>query len=162
MGGLVRLLVAASFARTADAAAAVVVVLTSVQRLGGPAQGALALAALMIPHVVAGPFAGLLTDRARRPRLAHAGFVAVFGLCLGAVPLLLGRAPLPVVLALAAVAGCCGPMVFGGLSSRVDDVTPPRRRPHARGLDAATYNVAEIAGPAAGALFTTALGADVS
>src|SRR6185369_4972436 len=69
---------------------------------------------------------------------------------------------LPVVLALAAVAGCCGPMVFGGLSSRVDDVTPPRRRPHARGLDAATYNVAEIAGPAAGALFTTALGADVS
>jgi MFS family permease len=162
MGGLLRLLVAATLARAADAAAAVVIVLAAVERLGGPAQGALALAALMIPHVVAGPLVGMLTDRARRPRLVHAGFVAVFGLSLGAVPLLLGRAPLPAVLVLAALAGCCGPMILGGLSSRVDDVTPPARRPHARGLDAATYNVAEILGPAAGALVSTALGADVA
>jgi MFS family permease len=162
MGGLIRLLVAATLARAADAAAAVVIVLAAVERLGGPAQGALALAALMIPHVVAGPLVGMLTDRARRPRLVRAGFVAVFGLSLGAVPLLLGRAPLPAVLALAALAGCCGPMILGGLSSRVDDVTPPARRPHAHGLDAATYNVAEILGPAAGALVSTALGADVA
>jgi predicted MFS family arabinose efflux permease len=49
-------------------------------------------------------------------------------------------------------------MILGGLSSRVDDVTQPERRPHARGLDAATYNVAEIAGPATGASITATLG----
>ncbi len=53
-------------------------------------------------------------------------------------------------------------MILGGLSSRVDDVTPPDRRPHARGLDAATYNIAEIAGPAAGAWIAASLGSVAS
>lgn len=76
--------------------------------------------------------------------------------------LLTGVAPLPLVVVLALVAGGCGPMIFGGLSSRLDDVVPPARRPHARGLDAATYNVAEIAGPAAGALLVAAFGVPVA
>ena|SRR5690349_8710765 len=129
-GRLPRLLTAATLARTADASAGVVIILTSIERYGSPAPGAIALAALLIPHVVAGPFAGIITDRARRPRLVHAAFVAVFALFLGAVPLLLGRLPLPAVVLLAVIAGTCGPMIFGGLSSRVDDVTPPDRRPH--------------------------------
>jgi MFS family permease len=162
MRALARLLAAATLARGADSAAAVVVLLESVARYGSPAPGALALAALMVPHVVAGPFAGILTDRAARPRLVHAGFVAVFGLCLGAVALLLGRVPLAAVLVLAAAAGCCGPMILGGLSSRLDDVTPEARRAQARGLDAATYNVADIAGPATGAALAAALGVSVA
>ncbi|MFF5225721.1 MFS transporter [Dactylosporangium sp. NPDC000521] len=159
---LARLLTAAVLARTAEAGATVVLLLASVQRFGGPATGASVLAALLVPHVVAGPVVGLVTDRARRPRLVHAGFAAVFGLALGGVLLLTGVAPLPVVLALAVVAGTCGPMIFGGLSSRVDDVVPAARRPHARGLDAATYNVAEIAGPAAGALLVAVFGVPVA
>jgi len=133
-----RLLSAAVLARTADAGAAVVTVLASLREYGSPAQGSLALAALLVPHVVAGPFVGLLTDRARRPRLVHAGFAALFGVAVGGVVLLLGHAPLPVVLGLAVVAGCCGPMIFGGLSSRLDDVVAEPRRRQARGLDAAT------------------------
>ncbi|GAA1529999.1 hypothetical protein GCM10009827_054170 [Dactylosporangium maewongense] len=159
---LARLLTAAVLARTAEAGATVVLLLASVQHFGGPATGASVLAALLGPHVVAGPVVGLVTDRARRPRLVHAGFAAVFGLALGGVLLLTGVAPLPVVLALAVVAGTCGPMIFGGLSSRVDDVVPAPRRSHARGLDAATYNVAEIAGPAAGALLVAAFGVPVA
>ncbi|MEV0134557.1 MFS transporter [Dactylosporangium sp. NPDC050688] len=159
---LARLLTAAALARTADAGAAVVLLLASVRHTGDPALGALILAALLVPHVLAGPFVGLVTDRARRPRLVHAGFAAVFGAALGGVLLLTGVAPAPLVVALALVAGACGPMIFGGLSSRLDDVVLPPRRPHARGLDAATYNVAEIAGPAAGALLVTALGVPVT
>lgn len=155
---LARLLVAATLARTADAGATVVLLLASVRHTGDPAQGALILAALLVPHVLAGPFVGLVTDRARRPRLVHAGFAGLFGVALGGVLLLTGVAPLPVVVALALVAGGCGPMIFGGLSSRLDDVVPPARRPQARGLDAATYNVAEIAGPAVGALLVAVFG----
>lgn len=76
--GLGRLLAAATLARGADASSGVVIILTSVERYHSPAPGAVALAALLIPHVVAGPFAGIVTDRAFRPRLVHAGFVAVF------------------------------------------------------------------------------------
>lgn len=159
---LARLLTAATLARTADAGAGVVLLLAAVQHFGRPAPGALVLAALLVPQVVAGPFVGLVTDRSRRPHLVHAGFAALFGVALGGVLLLIGAAPMPVVVALAVVAGTCGPMIFGGLSSRLDDVVPPAGRPRARGLDAATYNVAEIAGPAAGALLVAAFGVPVA
>ncbi|MET7425180.1 MFS transporter [Dactylosporangium sp. NPDC005555] len=159
---LARLLTAATLARTAEAGATVVLLLASVRQFGGPAPGALILSALLVPHVVAGPFVGLVTDRARHPRLVHAGFAGLFGVAVGGVLLLTGVAPLPLVLALAVVAGTCGPMIFGGLSSRLDDVVPEAGRPRARGLDAATYNVAEIAGPAAGALLVAAFGVPVA
>ncbi|WP_432968018.1 MFS transporter [Dactylosporangium sp. CA-233914] len=157
-----RLLIAATLARTADSGAAVVIVLASVRQFGGPAQGSLVLAMLLVPHVVAGPFVGVVTDRARRPGLAHAVFVGVFGAALGGVLSLLGRVPQPVVLALALVAGCCGSMVFGGLSSRLDDVVAAEDLRRFRGLDAATYNVADIFGPAAGAALVVAAGAPLA
>jgi MFS family permease len=153
-----RLLSAAALARTADAGAGVVIVLASVGRFGGPAQGSLVLAVLLVPHIVAGPFVGVVTDRARRPGLVHACFVGVFGTALGGVLALLGHVPQPAVLALAFVAGCCGSMVFGGLSSRLDDVVAAEHLQRVRGLDAATYNVADIFGPAAGAALVVSFG----
>ncbi|MEU7866732.1 MFS transporter [Dactylosporangium sp. NPDC049140] len=154
----VRLLAAAALARTADAGAGVVIVLASVRQLGGPAQGSLVLAVLLVPHLVAGPLVGLVTDRARRPRLVHSGFVAGFGIAMGGILSLLGHVPQPIVLVLAVVAGCCGSMVFGGLSSRLDDVVAEPDRARFRGLDAATYNVADIFGPAAGAALAVSVG----
>ncbi|MFG2040249.1 MFS transporter [Dactylosporangium sp. NPDC048998] len=158
----VRLLAAATLARTADSAAGVVVVLASLRQFGSPAQGSLMLAVLLVPHVVAGPLVGLVTDRARHPRLIHACFVAVFGTALGGALSLLGHVPQPLVLGLALLAGCCGSMIFGGLSSRLDDVVAEPRRPRFRGLDAATYNVADIAGPAVGAGLVVAAGVTVA
>ncbi|WP_426514333.1 MFS transporter [Dactylosporangium sp. McL0621] len=154
----VRLLAAAALARTADAGAGVVIVLAAVRQLGGPAQGSLVLAVLLVPHLVAGPLVGLVTDRARRPRLVHSGFVAGFGIAMGGILSLLGHVPQPIVLVLAVVAGCCGSMVFGGLSSRLDDVVAEPDRARFRGLDAATYNVADIFGPAAGAALAVSVG----
>ncbi|WP_433089693.1 MFS transporter [Dactylosporangium sp. CA-052675] len=139
-----------------------VIVLASVRQFGGPAQGSLVLAVLLVPHLLAGPFVGLVTDRARHPRLVHAGFVAGFGSAVGGILSLIGHAPQPVVLVLALVAGCCGSMIFGGLSSRLDDVVAPANRSRFRGLDAATYNVADIFGPAAGAALAVSVGVPVA
>nr|BFE58648.1 hypothetical protein GCM10020063_031740 [Dactylosporangium thailandense] len=157
-----RLLIAAALARTADAGAGVVIVLASVSRFGGPAQGSLILAVLLVPHLLAGPLVGLVTDRARHPGLVHAGFVAGFGAAVGGILSLIGHVPQLVVLVLAFVAGCCGSMVFGGLSSRLDDVVAPENRARVRGLDAATYNVADIFGPAAGAALAVSVGVPVA
>ncbi|GAA3454314.1 MFS transporter [Dactylosporangium matsuzakiense] len=154
----VRLLAAAALARTADSSAGVALVLASLRQSGGPGQGSLVLAVLLVPHLLAGPLVGLVTDRARRPRLVHAGFVAAFGVALGGILALLGRAPQPLVLAVALLAGCCGPMIFGGLSGRLDDVVAAPDRVRVRGLDAATYNVADIFGPVAGAGLVVSVG----
>ncbi|MER7279969.1 MFS transporter [Dactylosporangium sp. NPDC000244] len=156
------MLIAAALARTADSGAGVVIVLASVSRFGGPAQGSLILAVLLVPHLLAGPLVGLVTDRARHPGLVHAGFVAGFGAAVGGILSLIGHVPQLVVLVLAFVAGCCGSMVFGGLSSRLDDVVAPENRARVRGLDAATYNVADIFGPAAGAALAVSVGVPVA
>ncbi|WP_433065690.1 MFS transporter [Dactylosporangium sp. CS-033363] len=153
-----RLLAAAVLARMADAGAGVVLVLASIRQFGGPAQGSLVLAVLLVPHLLAGPLVGLVTDRARRPALVHAGFVAGFGAAIGGILSLLGHVPQPLVLGLALVAGCCGSMIFGGLSGRLDDVVAEPNRARYRGLDAATYNVADIFGPAAGAALAVSIG----
>ncbi|WP_433199234.1 MFS transporter [Dactylosporangium sp. CS-047395] len=153
-----RLLAAAALARTADAGAGVVLVLASIRQFGGPAQGSIVLAVLLVPHLLAGPLVGLVTDRARRPALVHAAFVAGFGAAIGGILSLLGHVPQPLVLLLALIAGCCGSMIFGGLSGRLDDVVAEPSRARYRGLDAATYNVADIFGPAAGAALAVSIG----
>ncbi|MFI5907782.1 MFS transporter [Dactylosporangium sp. NPDC051541] len=158
----VRLLLAAVLARTADSSAGVVLILASLHRFGGPAQGSLVLAVVLVPHLLAGPLVGLVTDRARSPRLVHAAFVAGFGLALGGILALLGHAAPPLVWGLALVAGGCGSMIFGGLSGRLDDVVAAEHRTRFRGLDAATYNVADIFGPAAGAALVVTVGVPVA
>ncbi|KJY27110.1 MFS transporter, partial [Streptomyces katrae] len=72
---------------------------------------------------------------------------------------LLGRAPVPVVLAVAVLGGSCGPVVTGGLSSLVAGLVPEGpRRDRAYGWDASTYNAAAVTAPAvvslAGAAFS--------
>jgi hypothetical protein len=49
---------------------------------------------LLVPHVLAAPLVGLLTDRARRPRRVVAVATPGFGGALVAIPPLLGNAPL--------------------------------------------------------------------
>jgi len=88
----------------------------------------------------------------RRPQrltsLAALGFAA----SLAGTATALGRAPLGVVVAVLLVGGCCGPALTGVLSSQLPGLVDPGRLPRAFGLDALTYNVAGILGPAAAAV----------
>ncbi|WP_245240751.1 MFS transporter [Streptomyces spiramenti] len=82
-------------------------------------------------------------------RLAFAVLLTVLGAATGLMGGVLGRVELPLVLAVAVVGGCCGPVVSGGLSSLVARLSAPgadRGRAYAR--DAAVYNLASLAGPA--------------
>ncbi|WP_407566258.1 MFS transporter [Streptomyces sp. 184] len=149
--GLGRYLSTATCARLADDGMAVAVTLLALHRTGSAAQGAAVLAAWMAPHAVAAPLTGALAARARGAGAAfHAAALAVFAAAIAGVALTLGRAPVPVVLAVAALGGCCGPMVTGGLSSVLAGLVPDTgARARAYALDAATYNAAGIAAPAA-------------
>lgn len=146
--GLPGYLGAAILVRLADEGARVGLVLLALDRTQNAGVGGALVAALLIPHVVAAPAVGWLTDRARRPRLVLTAAALGFAATLAAAALLVGRVPLPYVLAVMAVGGCCGPALTGALTSRLARLVPAERLPRAYGADSLTYNVSGIAGPA--------------
>src|SRR6185295_17280123 len=102
-------------ARTADAGAAVGVVLLAAGGAGGVRLGGLLAAALTAPHLLGGRI-GRLVDRAHDPRRPLAagcvGYAAALAAATGAL-----RLGLPVVGGGAlVVAGACGPLLTGGFS----------------------------------------------
>ncbi|MCK7626159.1 MFS transporter [Streptomyces sp. RS10V-4] len=148
--GLPRYLAVALLARVAEEGMAVAAVLLALARTGSAAQGAFVLTAWMAPHVLAAPLVGAAAGRTRRPQLFHLAALGGFAAAIAALAVLTGRAPAPVTLAVALIGGSCGPVVSGGLSGLVAALVPAGpARDRAYALDAATYNAASVAGPAA-------------
>ncbi|MBW8485373.1 MFS transporter [Actinomadura parmotrematis] len=135
-----RYLATAVLVRGADGGAAVGLVLLALEH-GGALSGGLLAAALSAPHL-AGPWLAARLDRARDGRRLLAASYLLYGTALAAGALTVGR--LPVALAAVAVAGACGPLLTGGLSSRLAGVSSAR----AQGWDALTYGIGGTAGPA--------------
>jgi predicted MFS family arabinose efflux permease len=157
--GLRSYLVAAVLVRMADEGARLALLLLALQRTGSAALGGALVAALLVPHVVAAPAVGLLTDRVRRPRwvlaAAAAGFAAALAVAAGG----LGRLPTALVVAILLVGGGCGPALTGGLTSQLRALVPEHSLPRAFGADSASYNLAGIAGPTLAAVLAGLLGA---
>jgi MFS family permease len=124
----------------------VALVLVAAVQLHSVALGGVLLACLTAPSVLAAPIAGALLDAARRPKRVLLGGAALMsaGLLVAAAASVV---PLPVVIVALLAAGCALPMFVGGLSAFVEEVMPGDR---ARGtaIDALSYNLAGIGGPA--------------
>ncbi|MGW4806806.1 MFS transporter, partial [Kitasatospora sp. NPDC004272] len=150
---LLRYASTAFLARSADEGAAVAMVLLALHRTGDAAPGAFVLAAWTAPHALAAPLTGALAARTRRPRLLHAAALGVLAAAVAVLAATLGRLPLPPVLAVAALGGCCGPVVSGGLSALLARLPPDGTQAgageegRAQAWDAVTYNAAAVAGP---------------
>ncbi len=149
---LARYFVASSLARSADSGAAVGLVLLAVAQsdlLHPEAVGGILAAGLTAPHLL-GPVVAKRLDQARDSRRYLFAAFLLFGCALAGAALLLGHAPLPLVALTTVLAGICGPILTGGMSSRVADLTGPDQRARRRGegLDVLSYSVAAICGPA--------------
>ncbi|MGW2103967.1 MFS transporter [Streptomyces olivaceoviridis] len=155
---LVRYLHVALLVRLACEGARVGLVVLAVDRTRSTSFGGALVAALLVPGVIAAPLAGALADRVRRRRLFHGGCLVFYGTGLAAVAMLAGRASAPVVLAVAGTAGCCTPLLTGGLTSLLGDLLPPTALNRAFSLDAVSYNLAGIAGPALASALAAATG----
>lgn len=153
---LPRYVAAAVLVRLADDGSRVALALLALDRVDSAAVGGLLVAVLLVPHVVAAPVVGVLIDRARRPARRIALAATVFGAAMLTTGLLLGSAPLGVVVAALLVGGCCGPALTGGLTSQLGALVEPARLPRAFGIDGLTYNTAGIVGPAAAAVLAGA------
>ncbi|MEV4053514.1 MFS transporter [Amycolatopsis sp. NPDC049688] len=125
MSGLARYLTAAVLVRGADSGATVGLLLLAADRHQPAAVGGLLVAALNAPHL-AGPWLAARLDRAAdRRRLLAAAYVG-YGVALAAGAWALGRLPTAVPIAAVALAGACGPLLTGGLSSVLGDLRPGR------------------------------------
>ncbi|CAL9332900.1 hypothetical protein SUDANB43_00105 [Streptomyces sp. enrichment culture] len=106
------------------------------------------LAGITISAAAAGPMLGALLDRADRPGRLLAGALAAYAVGLGMILGGLGRWPFAVTLLIAMVTGLLGPALSGGWTAQLPRVVVGDHLPRANALDAMTFSVASLAGPA--------------
>ncbi|MFI6464077.1 MFS transporter [Streptomyces sp. NPDC050528] len=148
--GLARYVVAAALARTADGGAVVAVVLLVTSSGGSGTLAGVLGACITAPHLL-GPFVARPLDLARDGRKVIAAACLLYATVLTAGVLTYGHAPALLTGLLLAGAGTCGPLLTGGISSRLPAIVGPRPRlraqRRAQGWDVATYGIGGTVGP---------------
>ncbi|MBW0101071.1 MFS transporter [Pseudonocardia sp. KRD291] len=147
-GGLARYVVAAALARCGDAGAVVGIVLL-VTSTGGSGLLAGALGAcITAPHLL-GPFVGRRVDTAADGRRVIAAACVLYAVTLATAVLTWQTVPALVTGVLVAAAGLCGPLLTGGISSRLPAIVGPDQHTQrrAQGWDVATYGIGGTVGP---------------
>jgi hypothetical protein len=161
-GGLARYVTAATLARTADGGAVVAIVLL-VTTTGGPGWLAGLLGACITgPHLL-GPLVARSLDSCRDGRVLIAGACVVHGATLAAAVLLYPVA-WPATGILLVASGLAGPLLTGGISSRLPAIAGPDRtsQRRAQGWDVATYGIGGTIGPSIVAAVSAWAGASVA
>nr|WP_183656075.1 MFS transporter [Prauserella isguenensis] len=148
-------------ARTGDEMSGPALLLAAVAVTGSITQGPAVLTALTAAAAVGGPVIGVLLDRTGRPGPVLAGALAGYAAGLGLVVLCLGHVSAPVAVAAAVPAGLLSPVVAGGWSSQLPAVAGSGLDRASR-LDAMTFSVASLAGPAVAGLVGGQAGVVVS
>src|SRR3954453_2795378 len=124
----------------------VALALAAAQILDDIAVGAALIAVFTAPSVLAAPLIGGSLDAVHSPRRAMLAAALLLAAVL-ALTAFLGSVPLPLVFVALFAGGWAFPMLMGGLSSFVPDVMPgDTSRGYA--MDAPSYNIAGVAGPA--------------
>ncbi|WP_035859288.1 MFS transporter [Kitasatospora cheerisanensis] len=145
-------------ARTGDEMSGPALLLAGFAVAGSAGEASALLAALTAASALGGPLLGVRLDRAGRPGRLLAVALALYAAGLLGVLLALDRLPLPPVLLLAAAAGLLGPALSGGWTAQLPRVAPGDRLARANALDAMTYGVAALAGPALAGAVAVAFG----
>ncbi|MEU6815928.1 MFS transporter [Streptomyces sp. NPDC046860] len=135
-------------ARVGDEASGPALMLAGFALTGSAGAASALLAGITISAVVGGPVLGAVLDRVERPGRLLAGALGLYAVGLGVILLGLGRLPFAVILVAAVATGLPGPAVAGGWTAQVPRVAPEGTRTRANALDAMTFGVAGLAGPA--------------
>jgi hypothetical protein len=138
----------ATLTRAGDEAAGPAVLLTIATLGGSPARGALLMAALTASAALGGPILGAALDRMRRPKLGYLAGLATMAGGLAVLAAGIDHLSLAVLLAAGLSAGIAQPMFSGGWTGQLTRIVGTAEFTRAAALDAATYDVGGIAGPA--------------
>lgn len=111
-------------------------------------QASILIATISAVGALVGPVLGAMIDRMAHPRQGFLAGLAV--MAAGSVLLAVGIGvyPLAVLLIIATATGLAQPILIGAWSGQLRRVVPDVPADRAYAVDAGTYNVAEVAGPA--------------
>jgi len=140
--------VTATAARAGTEGAGPALLLTAVAVGHSPSQAALLLSAFTLSAALAGPSVGVALDRATHPRRVVAAALLGLAGCLALLAWTLSGAPYAVIIVIALAAGIGEPALTGGWSALLATMVPAGSMARAFAVDAATYNVGAIVGPA--------------
>ena len=160
--GLRRYLVGAAAARAGDEMSGPALLLLGFALTGRPATGSAVLASLTIAAAAGGLVFGALLDRSHRPDRLLAGTLAAYAIGILAVQSVVGRLPTSLVVVIALAAGLFNPAVTGGWTAQLPRLVTGRELDRGSALDAMTYSVASLAGPALASLIAAGFGARVA
>ncbi|MCM2576471.1 MFS transporter [Streptomyces sp. MTZ3.1] len=146
-------------ARAGDEMSGPALTLAGLAVTGSAAEASSLLAGLTIAAALGGPVLGVLLDRAVRPGRLLAAALALYATGLAVAVAGLGHLPIAAVVAVAVVTGLAGPALSGGWTAQLARVVPQGRRARANALDAMTFDVAGLVGPALAGVTAEALGA---
>ncbi|GAA2452487.1 MFS transporter [Streptomyces pulveraceus] len=135
-------------ARAGDEMSGPALMLAGFAMAGSATDASALLAGITISAAVGGPVLGVLLDRAGRPGRLLAGALVLYAAGLGMILVGLGRLPFAVTVLIAVLTGLLGPALSGGWTAQLPRVVPGDRLPRANALDAMTFGVASLAGPA--------------
>ncbi|MFD5189670.1 MFS transporter [Streptomyces sp. NPDC058357] len=141
-------LAGAAAARAGDEMSGPALMLAGFAMAGSATDASALLAGITISAAVGGPVLGVLLDRAGRPGRLLAGALVLYAAGLGVILVGLGRLPFAVTALIAVLTGLLGPALSGGWTAQLPRVVPGDRLPRANALDAMTFGVASLAGPA--------------
>jgi MFS family permease len=133
--------------------------LTGFALAGSTTDASSLLAGITISAAVGGPVLGTLLDRTGRPGRLLAVALVLYAAGLGTILLGLGRMPFAVTILIAVVTGLLGPALSGGWTAQLPRVVLGDHLPRANTLDAMTFSVASLAGPALAGGVAEAMGA---
>ncbi|NEW69434.1 MFS transporter [Streptomyces rhizosphaericus] len=149
----------AAAARAGDEMSGPALLLAGPVLTGSPSSGPALLAGIMAAAAVGGPLFGVLLDRSSRPGRLLAVALALYAAGLAAILMGLGRVPFALTVLLAVGAGLPAPALSGGWTSQLPWVAPPPGLPRATALDAMTFSLAALVGPALAGAVAGAAGA---
>ncbi len=152
----------ATITRFADEMFSVGVVLLVLERTGSAALAGATVAAVTLPSLVTGPVLGAWLDRSGRRRQVMVLDQLLAATSVAGIVVLAGHAPDFVVPLVALVAGITWPLSFGGFTSLIPVIVPDELLAQANALEATSFNMAVIAGPALAGTISALAGPDVS
>lgn len=152
--GLLRYIMAATLARIADGGAVLGVILLCVADSRFAEHAGTLAACVTLPHLF-GPFVARKIDTANDGRRVIASACLLYAAFLISAVISFSHVPLMFTAAFLIAAGLCGPLLTGGISSRLPSIAGSGQHSQrsAQGWDVATYGLGGTLGPSLVAAF---------
>ncbi len=156
---LIHYLFGALPARLGDEMSGQAILLMGLALTGSVALGSTVLAVLTLSAAIGGPLLGAILDRSLHPGRVLAYALGLYAVGVSCIALSLGHMPVWVSIAIALAAGFLMPAISGGWSSRLKSFVADEQMTRASAIDATTFNIAGLAGPAIAGLIAAMFGA---